>query len=118
MPDLRRRHDVVVVGARAAGAATALLLARQGHDVVLVDRAEFPADTVSTHQIARPGVALLNRWGLLTAVLALAAWQGRLGDNLWWGGWTIGPAILHPLSLLFVLSGSLMISKTLRIPKI
>ena len=55
---------------------------------------------------------------LLTAVLALAAWQGRLGDNLWWGGWTIGPAILHPLSLLFVLSGSLMISKTLRIPKI
>ena len=55
---------------------------------------------------------------LLTAVLALAAWQGRLGDDLWWGSWTIGPAILHPLSLLFVLSGSLMISKTLRIPKI
>jgi 2-polyprenyl-6-methoxyphenol hydroxylase-like FAD-dependent oxidoreductase len=73
MPDLRRRHDVVVVGARAAGAATALLLARQGHDVVLVDRAEFPADTVSTHQIARPGVALLNRWGLLPAVLASGA---------------------------------------------
>lgn len=55
---------------------------------------------------------------LLTAVLALAAWQGQLGDDLWWGSWTIGPAILHPLSLLFVLSGSLMISKTLRIPKI
>ena len=55
---------------------------------------------------------------LLTAVLALAGWQGRLGDDLWWGSWTIGPAILHPLSLLFVLSGSLMISKTLRIPKI
>src|SRR5689334_4442324 len=73
MPDLRRRHDVVVVGARAAGAATALLLARQGHDVVLVDRAEFPADTVSTHQIARPGVALLHRWGLLPAVLASGA---------------------------------------------
>src|SRR4029453_18984932 len=70
MPDLRRRHDVVVVGARAAGAATALLLARQGHDVVLVDRAEFPADTVSTHQIARPGGALLHRWGLLPGVLA------------------------------------------------
>jgi len=73
MPDLRRRHDVVVVGARAAGAATALLLARQGHDVVLVDRAQFPADTVSTHQIARPGMALLNRWGLLPAVLASGA---------------------------------------------
>lgn len=55
---------------------------------------------------------------VLTALLALAAWQGRLGDDLWWGTWSIGPAILHPLSLLFVLSGSLMISKTLRIPKI
>ncbi len=55
---------------------------------------------------------------LLTAVLAVAAWQGRLGDDVWWGNWTIGPAILHPLSLLFVLSGTLMISKTLRIPKI
>src|SRR5688500_11621518 len=64
-----RRHDVVVVGARAAGAATALLLARQGHDVVLVDRVVFPADTLSTHQIARPGVVQLHRWGLLQAVL-------------------------------------------------
>jgi 2-polyprenyl-6-methoxyphenol hydroxylase-like FAD-dependent oxidoreductase len=63
------RHDVVVVGARAAGAATALLLARQGHDVVLVDRAVFPTDTLSTHQIARPGVVQLHRWGLLQAVL-------------------------------------------------
>ena len=52
----RHRHDVVVVGARAAGAATALLLARLGHDVVLLDRAVFPADTISTHQIARTGV--------------------------------------------------------------
>ena len=67
------RHDVVVVGARAAGAATALLLGRLGHDVVLVDRAVFPADTVSTHQIARPGVVLLHRWGLLDAVLASGA---------------------------------------------
>jgi CDP-diacylglycerol--serine O-phosphatidyltransferase len=55
---------------------------------------------------------------LLTAVLALAAWQGRLGEDLWWGRWHIGPGTLHPLSLLFVLSGSLMISKTLRTPKI
>lgn len=55
---------------------------------------------------------------LLTAVLGVAAWQGRLGDDLWWGSWHIGPGTLHPLSLLFVLSGSLMISKTLRIPKI
>ncbi|TDO45956.1 flavin-dependent dehydrogenase [Kribbella sp. VKM Ac-2527] len=63
------RHDVVVVGARAAGAATALLLARLGYDAVLVDRAIFPADTVSTHQLARAGVVQLHRWGLLRAVL-------------------------------------------------
>jgi 2-polyprenyl-6-methoxyphenol hydroxylase-like FAD-dependent oxidoreductase len=65
----RPRHDVVVVGARAAGAATALLLARLGHDVVLLDRAIFPADTISTHQLARTGVVQLHRWGLLQAVL-------------------------------------------------
>lgn len=55
---------------------------------------------------------------LLTGVLALAAWQGRLGEGLWGGSWTIGPWELHAMSLLFVLSGSLMISKTLRIPKL
>ena len=54
---------------------------------------------------------------LLTGLLALAAWQGRLGENLYWGLWTTGPFDLHPLSLLFVLSGTLMIS-TLRIPKV
>jgi CDP-diacylglycerol--serine O-phosphatidyltransferase len=54
---------------------------------------------------------------ILTGVLALAAWQGRLGDNLYWGAWTLGPWQLHPLALLFVVSGTLMISKTLRIPK-
>src|SRR5688572_9491594 len=69
MPSDRHRHDVVVVGARAAGAATALLLARLGHDVVLLDRAAFPADTLSTHQIARTGVVQLHRWGLLRTVL-------------------------------------------------
>jgi 2-polyprenyl-6-methoxyphenol hydroxylase-like FAD-dependent oxidoreductase len=67
------RHDVVVVGARAAGAATALLLARLGHDVALVDRDQFPSDTLSTHQIARPGVVQLHRWGLLDAVLSSGA---------------------------------------------
>ena len=55
---------------------------------------------------------------VLVAVLAAAAWQGRLGDTVWGGQWTIGPWVLHPLTLLFALSGSLMISKTLRIPKI
>ena len=55
---------------------------------------------------------------LLTAVLAVLAWQERLGENLYWGVWTLGPWGLHPLALLFLLSGTLMVSKTLRIPKI
>ena len=55
---------------------------------------------------------------VLTAVLAFAAWQGRIGANLYGGSFAIGPWELHPLVLMFVLSGSLMISKTLRIPKI
>jgi 2-polyprenyl-6-methoxyphenol hydroxylase-like FAD-dependent oxidoreductase len=67
------RHDVVIVGARAAGAATALLLARQGYDVALVDRDVFPSDTLSTHQIARPGVVQLHRWGLLDTVFGSGA---------------------------------------------
>jgi flavin-dependent dehydrogenase len=63
------RHDVVVVGARVAGSATAMLLARLGHDVVVVDQASFPSDTISTHSIARSGVVQLHRWGLLDEVL-------------------------------------------------
>ena len=54
---------------------------------------------------------------VLTGVLAYCASQGRLGDALYWGVWDLGPALLHPLVLLFGLSGTLMISKTLRIPK-
>jgi len=54
---------------------------------------------------------------VLTGVLAFAAWQGRLGDSVYWGVWQLGPWELHPLVLLFVISGTLMISKTLRIPK-
>ena len=65
----RRRHDVVVVGARVAGSAAAMLLARLGRDVVVVDQASFPSDTVSTHSIARSGVVQLRRWGLLDEVL-------------------------------------------------
>jgi len=55
---------------------------------------------------------------VLVGVLAFAAWQGRLGANLYGGAWTLGPWTLHPLVLLYVLSGTLMISKTLRIPKL
>jgi CDP-diacylglycerol--serine O-phosphatidyltransferase len=54
---------------------------------------------------------------VLTGVLAWCASQGRIGDALVGGAWEIGPGTLHPMALLFVLSGSLMISKTLRIPK-
>lgn len=55
---------------------------------------------------------------VLVALLATAAWQGRIGEELWLGTWDIGPWTLHPFALLFVLSGSLMISKTLHIPKL
>ena len=63
-------YDVIVVGTRVAGASTALLLARRGLKVLAVDRARFPSDTVSTHQIQVPGVARLQRWGLLDRVIA------------------------------------------------
>jgi len=55
---------------------------------------------------------------VLTAVLAVAGWQRAIGENLYWGVWRIGPWELHPLVLLFVASGTMMISKTLRIPKL
>ena len=64
------RHDVIVVGARCAGAATARLLAARGYDVVLVDRATMPSDTLSTHGLARGGVVQLSRWGLLDRLVA------------------------------------------------
>jgi CDP-diacylglycerol---serine O-phosphatidyltransferase len=55
---------------------------------------------------------------VLTALLAVAAWNGRIGEDLYWGAATIGGWTLHPFVLLFALSGTLMISKTLRIPKL
>lgn len=55
---------------------------------------------------------------LLVLLLAVAASQGRLGANLWFGSFELGPAHFHPLVLLWALSGSFMISKTLRIPKL
>ena len=62
-----RAYDAIVVGARCAGSPTAMLLARKGYRVLLVDRATFPSDTVSTHMIHPPGVAALARWGLARA---------------------------------------------------
>jgi 2-polyprenyl-6-methoxyphenol hydroxylase-like FAD-dependent oxidoreductase len=63
-------YDAIVVGARCAGSTTGMLLARQGHRVLIVDRATFPSDTLSTHVIHAPGVAALDRWGLLDQVVA------------------------------------------------
>jgi 2-polyprenyl-6-methoxyphenol hydroxylase-like FAD-dependent oxidoreductase len=63
-------YDAIVVGARLAGAATAMLLARKGMRVLAVDRASFPSDTLSTHQLQVPGAARLARWGVWDKVLA------------------------------------------------
>src|SRR5580765_3247956 len=64
------RYDVVVIGARCAGAATAMLLARAGHRVLLVDRGRYGSDTLSTHALMRGAVVQLHRWNLLPAVIA------------------------------------------------
>jgi flavin-dependent dehydrogenase len=61
-------YDAIVAGARCAGAPTAMLLARRGYRVLLVDRATFPSDIVRLHVIRPRGVALLKRWGLLDRV--------------------------------------------------
>ena len=71
------RHDVVVVGGRCAGAATARLLAAHGHDVVVVERGDLHGDPLSTHGLARGGVVQLARWGLLDEVLASGAPASR-----------------------------------------
>jgi 2-polyprenyl-6-methoxyphenol hydroxylase-like FAD-dependent oxidoreductase len=63
-------YDAIVVGARCAGAPTAMLLAAQGHRVLLVDRSTFPSDTLSTLVIQPRGVAALDRWGIGDRVTA------------------------------------------------
>jgi 2-polyprenyl-6-methoxyphenol hydroxylase-like FAD-dependent oxidoreductase len=70
-------YDLIVVGARVAGSSTALLAARAGLRVLVVDRAAFGSDTLSTHQVQLPGVARLRRWGLLDAVIASGAPPAR-----------------------------------------
>lgn len=63
-------YDAIVVGARCAGSPTAMLLARKGYRVLLLDRAAFPSDTVSTHIVWQRGMAQLKRWGLHDALAA------------------------------------------------
>jgi 2-polyprenyl-6-methoxyphenol hydroxylase-like FAD-dependent oxidoreductase len=66
----KNTYDVIVVGSRCAGSPTALLLARKGYHVLLVDRATFPSDTISTHIVHPLAVAALRRWGLADALAA------------------------------------------------
>src|SRR5687768_12547194 len=67
----RRMFDAIVIGARCAGSSTALLLGRQGHRVLLLDRASFPSDVISTHFLWPHGASYLQRWGLLEQVQAV-----------------------------------------------
>ncbi len=64
------RYDALVVGARCAGAATAMLMARCGLKVLVIDRGRYAADTTSTHALMRGGVMQLHRWGLLPRIVA------------------------------------------------
>jgi flavin-dependent dehydrogenase len=78
-------YDAIVVGARCAGAATAMLLARKGHKVLLVDRSTFPSDIPHGHFIHRHGPRRLARWGLLDRVIAtgcppVTSWTLDQGD--------------------------------------
>jgi flavin-dependent dehydrogenase len=64
------RVDAVIVGARCAGAATAMLLARAGARVLLVDKGSYGSDTMSTHALMRGAILQLHRWGVLPAIVA------------------------------------------------
>ncbi|MEA2207074.1 MAG: hypothetical protein QOE77_3850 [Blastocatellia bacterium] len=61
-------YDAIIVGARCAGSPLAMLLARKGYKVLLLDKATFPSDTISTHHIHQPGIARLKSWGLLEKI--------------------------------------------------
>src|SRR5438067_2970809 len=62
-------YDAIIVGARCAGAATAMLLAKAGLRVLAVDRQAYGSDTLSTHALMRPAVMQLSRWGLLEPLI-------------------------------------------------
>jgi flavin-dependent dehydrogenase len=66
----RTTYDALVIGARCAGAATAMLMARSGLRVLAIDRGDYGADALSTHALMRAGVIQLHRWGVLPKVIA------------------------------------------------
>ncbi len=81
----RSTYDVIVVGARCAGSPTAMLLARLGYRVLLLDRASFPSDSMRAHFVRSAGVERLDRWGLLPRIEAsgcpaIRQWVVDLGD--------------------------------------
>jgi 2-polyprenyl-6-methoxyphenol hydroxylase-like FAD-dependent oxidoreductase len=80
-------YDAIVVGGRCAGAATAMLLARGGLHVLVVEAARPGTDTLSTHALMRGGVLQLHRWGLLDAVIdagtpTIASTEFAYGDDI------------------------------------
>jgi len=81
---IRSRYDAVIVGARCAGASTAMLLARAGAKVLVIDRQPYGTDTVSTHAMMRAGVVQLDRWGVLDRVMAEGT--PRIGETTFYYG--------------------------------
>jgi flavin-dependent dehydrogenase len=74
------RFDIVIVGARCAGSAAARLLAQSGLGVLVIDKATFPSETISTHGVGAVGIKLLEKWGLLDEVVASGVpWEDSVG---------------------------------------
>ena len=80
-------YNAVIVGARCAGASTAMLLALAGMKVLVIDRQAYASDTMSTHALMRAGVLQLKRWGLLPAVMA--AGTPEIRTTTFHYGWTL-----------------------------
>src|SRR5215475_10345223 len=99
---LEPRYDAVIIGARCAGAATALLLARSGAKVLVVDRQAYGSDTMSTHALMRGAVVQLKRWGLIPEILAASTPEIR-STTFHYGGEAVRVAIKpeHGVDCLF-----------------
>lgn len=91
-------YDAIVVGARCAGSPTAMHLARSGYNVLVVDRATFPSDTLSTHFITADGVARLKDWGLYDRIVATGVPE-VYGIQRTLQGMTVPPNPQEPLAL-------------------
>jgi 2-polyprenyl-6-methoxyphenol hydroxylase-like FAD-dependent oxidoreductase len=81
---MRAMFDAIVVGARCAGSPTAMLLAQKGYRVLVIDKATFPSDTMSTLYLQAPAITRLHRWGLLDRIRAsgcppIKEWRMQLG---------------------------------------